>query len=101
MPDWRLGRRTRPAETPSDRTNYEEDLRDQSVVLTHVLALHPAHLTTPELVREVVGGSADFEPDDRHERAVDDLCGAGLLNPAAGLVLPTRVALHFHRLDRD
>jgi len=86
---------------PSDRTNHEEDLRDQSVVLTQVLALYPAHLTIPELVREIVGGSADFGPDDRYERAVGDLCGAGLLNLAGGLVVPTRAALHFYRLDRD
>lgn len=85
----------------SGRTNHEEDLRDQSVVLTQVLALYPAHLTVPELVREVTAAAFDLERDDRYERAIGDLCGAGLLNLAAGLVSPTRAALLFNRLDRD
>lgn len=86
---------------PGDRTNYGEDLHDQAVVLAQVLALHPAHLTTAELVREITAGASDFEPDDRYERAIGDLCGAGLLNRAAGLVLPTRAALLLNQLDRD
>jgi len=83
------------------RTDYCEDLRDQAVVLTQVLMLHPAHLTVSELVREITAAAIDFEPDDRYERAIGDLCGAGLLNLAAGLVLPTRAALLFNQLDRD
>jgi hypothetical protein len=78
-----------------------EDLHDQAVVLTQVLALYPAHLTIPELVREITAAAFDLERDDRYERAIGDLCGAGLLNLAAGLVLPTRAALHLNRLDRD
>lgn len=86
---------------PSGRTNKAEDLRDQAVVLTQALALHPAHLTVSELVREVVAGSADFDSQDRYERAARDLAGAGLLHIAAGLVTPTRAALLFNSLDRD
>lgn len=83
------------------RTNRDQDLRDQGVVLVQVLAIHPTHLTIPELVREIVAGAAEFEEGDRYERAVRDLCGAGLVNLAGGIVTPTRAALHFHRLDRD
>ena len=72
-----------------------EYLHDQAIVLTQVLALYPAHLTISELVREITAAAFDVEPDDRYERAIGDLCGAGLLNLAAGLVLPTRAALHF------
>lgn len=86
---------------PSGHTNKAQDLRDQAVVLTQVLALHPVHLTVPELIREVVAGSADFKSQDRYERAVRDLAGAGLLHVAAGLVTPTRAALLFNSLDRD
>lgn len=86
---------------PSDRTNNEEDLRDQVVVLTQVLALHPAHLTLPDLVREITAGASDFAARDRYQRAVDDLCRAGLLHASDGLVFPTRAALVFNSLDRD
>lgn len=85
----------------SDRTNSDDDLRDQGVVLAQVLALYPAHLTIPELVREIAAGSTDFEPGDRYERAVRDLAAAGLLHVRGGLVTPTRAALLFDRLDRD
>lgn len=74
------------------------DLRDQGVVLTHVLTLHPAHLRLPELVREVTAGSADFEDADRFERAARDLIGAGLLFAAGDLLLPTRAALRFNEI---
>ncbi len=75
-----------------------QDLHDQSVVLVQVLALHPACLTISELVREVTGGSADFEPGDRFERAIRDLAGAGLLHACAGFVMPSRAALLFDQL---
>lgn len=54
-----------------------QDLRDQGVVLTHVLAVHPTHLIVPELVREVTAGASDFAEDDRMERAVRDLTDLG------------------------
>jgi len=86
---------------PSDRRNDEEDLRDQGVVLTQALALYPARLTTAELAREITAGASDFEREDRYRRAVDDLCGAGLLRRDGELVAPTRAALLFNSLDRD
>jgi hypothetical protein len=78
-----------------------EDLRDQGVVMTQVLALHPAALTVAELVQEITAGSSDFEAGDRFERAIGELCGAGLLRRVETLILPTRPALHFHALWRD
>lgn len=77
------------------------DLHDQGVVLFQVLALHPAQLTVPELVREITAGAADFEEAERFERAARDLAGAGLLRLAGDVALPTRAALHFDSLDRD
>lgn len=81
-------------------TNAARDRRDQSVVLTHVLALHPAHLTVAELIREVIAGSDSFEQQDRYERAAHDLAAAGLLHISGGLIVPTRAALLFNSLDR-
>lgn len=78
----------------------DDDLRDQGVVLFHVLALHPAHLIVPELVREITAGSADFTGIDAVERAVRDLTGVGLLDCPGGVVMPTRAALHFDRLPQ-
>jgi hypothetical protein len=61
-----------------------QDLRDQAVVLSHVLAAHPAQLIVPELVREISAGVAEFAEDDRMERAVRDLTGLGLLRCPGG-----------------
>ncbi len=74
------------------------DIRDQGVVLVHVLTLHPAHLRLAELVREVTAGSADFAEADRFERAVRDLVGVGLMLEVGELLLPTRAALRFNEI---
>jgi hypothetical protein len=75
-----------------------QDLRDQEVVLTHVLVAHPSHLIVPELVREITAGASDFVEDDRIERAVRDLTGLGLLHCPGGVVMPTRAAIRFNEL---
>jgi hypothetical protein len=77
------------------RSNHAQDLKDQGVVLTHVLALHPTHLIVPDLVRELGSGSEDFAESDNAERAIRDLTGVRLLDCAGGLVSPTRAALRF------
>lgn len=87
-----------PAAEPP--TPAASDLRDQGVEMTQVLAFHPAPLSVSELVQEITAGSADFEPGDRFERAITDLCGAGLLRRVETLILPTRPALHFNALWR-
>ena len=75
-----------------------QDLKDQAVVLTHVLAVHPAQLIVPELVREINAGIAEFAEYDRMERAVRDLTGLGLLRCPGGIVMPTRAAIRFNEL---
>lgn len=76
----------------------DQDLRDQSVVLSHVLALHPTHLRVPDLVRDLIDGSEDFAQGDAFERAIRDLTGVGLLDCSGGVVAPTLAALHCDRL---
>lgn len=81
-------------------SNLAQDMQDQHYVLLHVLALHPSHLTIPELVREVVADVEDFASTDAVERAIRDLTGAGLLHCPGGVVMPTRAALHFHEISK-
>ena len=76
-----------------------DDLRDQRVVLTHVLALHPTHLTILELARELNNGATSFAASDSVERAVRDLTGIGLLNCPGGLVVPSHAAIRFDQLS--
>jgi len=80
------------------QSNDLKDLRDQGVVLIHVLALHPAHLRLVELVRELTGGSAEFADSDRFERATRELVSVGLLFASGELLLPTRAALRFNQI---
>lgn len=75
-----------------------QDLRDQRIVLTHVLALHPTSLVVPRLVQEIGGGVEEFAEGDALERAVRDLTGLGLLQCPSGLVMPTHAAIRFDAL---
>ena len=76
----------------------EQDLRDQGVVLIHILHRHPTLLTIPDLVREITSGSEDFGEGDAVERAVRDLNGIGLLHCPGGLAVPSPAALRFLKI---
>ena len=75
-----------------------QDIRDQGVVLIHVLHRHPTLLTIPDLVREIASGSEDFAESDALERAVRDLTGVGLLHCPNGLAMPSPAALRFLKI---
>jgi hypothetical protein len=89
-----------PMDCGSDEllTPAEEDAMMESVVLSRVLALHPTHLTMPELAAEVLEDPDDFAEGDALARAVRDLGAAGLVRMNGVLVMPTRAALHFDSL---
>jgi predicted transcriptional regulator len=80
------------------RKTADQDRAEESAVLQHVLALHPAAITVEELVRELDPDRDSFSQRDAVERAVRDLAGAGLLHRSESLVLPTRAALRFDQL---
>jgi len=85
---------------PSGRTahtnpDHVRDVREQAVVLTHVLALEPEHRTILALARSLDAEPRDFERDDAVERAVRELTCAGLLEISAGEVHPTPAARRF------
>jgi hypothetical protein len=62
----------------------------QLAVLSHVLVLHPAHLSADELRREMLA--------DRHDFTQSDLVAWGLLRREGDSVIPTRAAVSFHEL---
>ncbi len=77
------------------RSQHAQDVRDQAVVLTFVLALGRDYLTILDLARTLNAQPHDFTRHDAVERAVVDLTGVGLLQVGAGLVCPTAAALRF------
>jgi predicted transcriptional regulator len=87
------------AGSEESRTTRSEDADVEAAVLHHLLELHPAPLTTAELIRELAGEQPGFAERDAVERAVRDLAAVGLLHRSAELVLPTRAALRFQALS--
>jgi hypothetical protein len=85
--------------SPGDPPSAADDNRDQRIVLTRVLALHPTHLTFAELAREICEDPEDFAEGDAVARAVRDLVAAGLLRSNGVVIEPTRAALHFDGLS--
>jgi hypothetical protein len=83
------------------RSQRAQDIRDQAVVLTFVLALNSEHLTIIDLARSLNADPQDFTRPDAVERAVRDLVGVGLLEIDGGLVKPTVTARRFIQLIED
>ncbi len=75
--------------------DHAQDVREQAIVLTHVLALDPDRQTVLALARSLDAGPGDFKRADAVERAVRDLTGVGLLEIASGKVHPTPAAQRF------
>lgn len=80
------------------RSQRAQDIRDQAVVLTFVLALNSEHLTIIDLARSLNADPEDFTRPDAVERAVRDLVGVGLLEIDGGFVKPTVAARRFIQL---
>jgi hypothetical protein len=69
----------------------------ERTVLEEVVALHPDHLSLPELVRKMTVGD-DWSEKEGIEEAVRELRGAGLLRQVGELLAPTYAALRFAAL---
>lgn len=81
--------------TAHSRPQHEDDVRDQAVVLTFVLALNGDYLTIPDLAKTLNEQPGDFKRPDAVERAVRDLTGVGLVEIDSARVQPTLAALRF------
>lgn len=75
--------------------------RNQAEVLCQVLGIYPEAMTLDELVCELTVASEEFSERDRVERATRDLIAGGLLRRVGELVLPTRPAVNYRRVDPD
>lgn len=79
------------------QANHEhaQDVREQAIVLTHVLALDSDHQTILALARSLDTEPGDFKRPNAVERAIRDLTCVGLLEIASGQVHPTSAARRF------
>ena len=74
------------------------DLREQAVVLSHVLALGERRARILDLARELDARPGDFRRPAAVERAIRDLTGVGLVEIESGLVVPTAAARRFEQI---
>ena len=88
-------------ENPTDRAQLdppspaEEDRKTERVALAFLLNEHPTRLTVSDLALELSG----WREDDAVDRAVQELVSAGLLRREGEVIVPTRAALYFQRLE--
>lgn len=83
------------------QSGADEDLQDQALVLDRLLVHWPTQLQEADLQRELKLGDDEFDHCDRVDRAVVSLHWAGLAIRSGAIVLPTRAALHYHRLSDE
>lgn len=77
----------------------DEDARIERLILLATLDAYPEIYSKDELVREITQGLTDFAICDAVERVVRELSALGLLHSFGRLVIPSRAALHFDRID--
>src|ERR1044072_5484277 len=80
------------------RTTHSDDAAIEAAVLRQLLALPPVQLTPDEVVREGAGEPEEFALGDAVERAVRELCAAGLAHHNGEVVVPSRAALRLDEL---
>ena len=79
-------------------TTRADDESVQAAVLRQLLDLHPAQLTTPELLREIAGPRPGFAERDAVDRALRDLEAAGLVHRGDDFITPSRATLRLTEL---
>jgi hypothetical protein len=79
----------------------KQELTDEALVLDRLLVQWPVHLQESDLQRELQLGADQFEHRDRVDRAVQQLCWAGLVVRCGLIAIPTRSALQYHLLSEQ
>jgi hypothetical protein len=69
----------------------------ERAVLDEIIALHPDHLTVPELVMKMRAGE-DWCEEEYLRHGVRELCRSGLARSIGEVIVPTHAALHFAQL---
>ena len=75
----------------------DEEQAEQAV-LALLLDVHPAQLSTDEVVRELTDEPDEFALRDRVNNAVRDLAAAGLVHRHGAFVFASRAAVRFEDL---
>jgi hypothetical protein len=91
--------RSRPDSAAGIPSAAQQDAKAERGVLTCVLGDYPDPYTEEELVCEVALDPEDFGQRDAVMRAIESLAAVGLLHRSDPLVVPSRAALRFERLD--
>jgi hypothetical protein len=92
-------------ENPTGRASLDpespaiEDRKTESAILALLLDEHPTRLTFDEMALAVRSDADRGDPDDKTQRAVRELIGAGLVHRHDTFLAPTRAALYFAALE--
>jgi hypothetical protein len=90
-----------PGDQPDDerQTTDDEDWKWQGRLLGVVFHEYPHQLTELELERELVGDNPSFAEKDAVARALDVVIKAGLLHRCESMIVVSKPALFFSRLE--
>lgn len=78
-----------------------DDAKRQGAILALLWDEHPDQLSESELIREIAGEDPEFRERDECQRAIEGLIREGLLQRSGPLVILTRAARSFARLELD
>jgi hypothetical protein len=74
------------------------DAEVEAIVLRQLLLLHPTQVTVEELIVDLALEPDSFAERDAIDRAVRELCRAGLAHRNGEFAIPARAALRFDEL---
>jgi hypothetical protein len=82
-----------------NQTPESEDSKWQSAVLNVLLDAHPEPFTKGELAAAMLKADAGFSERDELARAIKELITVGLVHQNGIVLLPSRAAVHYEKLE--